>query len=89
VILWKQYSDRKIFGFFPMLSARLLPESTGSWRESAGKNPGNFRPEYFFHVPAISGVVLQDPVTFPNLSCRIPRDLVPGIIDLGSYKLSI
>ncbi len=31
VILWKQYSDQKFFGFFPMLSGRLLPESTGSW----------------------------------------------------------
>jgi hypothetical protein len=32
VILWKQYSGRK---FFPMLSAWFLPESTGSWQESA------------------------------------------------------
>jgi hypothetical protein len=41
-----------------MLSARFLPESTGSWQEPAGKNPSNFRPEYCFHVPAIFGVVL-------------------------------
>jgi hypothetical protein len=33
-----------------------------------------------------SGVFPQDPVTFPHLSCRIPRDQVPGIIDLGSAK---
>jgi hypothetical protein len=39
VILWKQYSGRKIFGFFPMLSSRILPEITGSWQESAGQFP--------------------------------------------------
>jgi len=27
---WKQYSNRKIFGFFPMISDRFLPESTGN-----------------------------------------------------------
>ncbi len=37
VILWKQYSGRKLFGFFPMLSARFLPESTGSGQESTRK----------------------------------------------------
>jgi hypothetical protein len=66
-----------------MLSARFLLESTGSWQESAGKNPNNFRPEYCFHIPAISGVFLRDTVTFSHLSCRIPRDPVPGIIGLG------
>jgi hypothetical protein len=69
MILWKQYSDRKFFGFFPMLSVQFLPGSTGSWQESAGKNPDNFRPKYCFHVPAIRGVFLQYPV--------------PGIIDLS------
>jgi hypothetical protein len=53
------------------------------------KNPDNFESEYCFHVPAISGVFLQDPVTFPDLSCRIPRDLVAGIIDLGMAELKI
>jgi hypothetical protein len=47
----------------------------------------NFRPEYCFHVPAISGVSLQDPVTFPHLYCRIPRDPVAEIIDLGMDKV--
>jgi hypothetical protein len=77
VILWKQYS-----GWF-------LLESTGIRQESIGKNPNNFRSEYCFHVPAISGVFLQDPVTFPHLSCRIPRNLVAGIIDLGTLKICI
>jgi hypothetical protein len=66
---WKQYSDRKFFGFFPMISDRFLTESAGSWQEYTGKNPDNFRPEYCFDVPAIPGVFLQDPVT--------------GIFDLG------
>jgi hypothetical protein len=84
VILWKQYSGRKIFGFFPMLSARFLQESTGSWQESVGKNPDNFRPEYCFYVLAISSIFLLDTVTFPHLSWRISRDPLAGIIDLGS-----
>jgi hypothetical protein len=83
VILWKQYSGRKIFGFFPIISGWFLPESTGSRQEYTGKNPDDFRSEYCFHVPAISGVFLQDPVTFPHLPCRIPGDPVAGIIDLG------
>jgi len=29
-------------------------------RNPPEKNPENFRPEYCFHVPAISGVFLQD-----------------------------
>jgi hypothetical protein len=59
MILWKQYSDR------------FLPEITGSWRESSGKNPKNFQSEYCFYIPAISSVFLQDPVTFLHLSCGI------------------
>jgi hypothetical protein len=27
---WKQYSCRKFFGFFPMISGWFLPESTGN-----------------------------------------------------------
>jgi hypothetical protein len=68
---WKQYSGRKFSGFFPMISGRFLTESTRSWQEFTGKNPDNFRPEYCFHVLAISGVFLHDTVTFPHLSCRI------------------
>jgi hypothetical protein len=80
VILSKQYSGWKFFGFFPMLSAGFLPESTGIWQESSGKNPKTFRPEYCFHIPAISGSFLQDPVTFPHLSCRIQPDPVTGVL---------
>jgi hypothetical protein len=45
---------------FPMISDRFLPESTGNWLESIGKNPTNFRSEYCFHFRL-----------FPVLSCRI------------------
>jgi hypothetical protein len=85
VILRKQYSGRKFFGFFPVIFGRFLRESTGiDWKKS-----GQSGSEYCFHVPAISGVFLQDPVTFPHLSCRIPRNLVAGIIDLGTLKICI
>jgi len=66
-----------------MLSARFLPKSTENWQESTGKNLTNFRPEYCFHVPAISGAFLKDTVTFPHLSCMMLRDPVGEIIDLG------
>jgi hypothetical protein len=45
-----------------MISDRFLPESTGSWQESTGKNPDNFGPEYCFCVPSISSAFLWDPV---------------------------
>jgi hypothetical protein len=35
------------------------------------KNMVIFRWEYCFHLLAISGVFLEDPMTFPHLSCRI------------------
>jgi hypothetical protein len=76
VILWKQYSGRKVFGFFQMISGRFLPESRGSWQESTGKNLDNFWPEYCFHVPAISGVFLQETMTFL-------QDPVAKIFDRG------
>jgi len=34
-------------------------------------------------LPAISVPFLQDPVAFPLLSCRIPRDPVVVIFDMG------
>jgi hypothetical protein len=38
-------------------------------------------------VPVISSAFLQDPVTFPRLSCRILRDPVAVIIDLGILQV--
>ena len=86
VVLWKQYSDRKIFGFFPMISSWFLLKSMGSCQESTGKNPDNFRSEYCFYVTAISGVFQQDMVIFPHLSCSILKDPVVGSIDLGRER---
>jgi hypothetical protein len=61
----------------------LLPKNTGSCQESTGKNQCSFRPEYCFHVSAISGVYLKDTATFLHLSYRIMRDPVAGIFVLG------
>jgi hypothetical protein len=61
VILWKQYSGRK---------AQEVD------RNSPGKNPDNFQLEYCFHVAAISGVFLQNPVAriidLGINTCRFP-----------------
>jgi hypothetical protein len=46
-----------------MISGGLMAESTGRWQEFTRKNPNNFRLKYCFHIPAIFGVFLQDPVT--------------------------
>jgi len=66
----KHYAGRKIFGFFPMFSARFRRKAQEVGRNSP-ENPKIFRPEYCFHVPTISGAFLQDTMTFPHLSCRI------------------
>ncbi len=58
---------------------RPVPGNSGDFVEAV------FRPENFRFFPMISGVFLEDPATFPHLSCRIPRDPVAGIIDLGIY----
>jgi hypothetical protein len=48
-VKWKQYSGR-----FP-------GESTRKWSEVTGKKSENFWLEYYFDVPLISGVFLQEP----------------------------
>jgi hypothetical protein len=51
---------------------RQIPVAFGRIRpEIIGKNPDNSRPEYYFHVPGISRLFLQDPVTFPHLFWEI------------------
>jgi hypothetical protein len=54
-----------------MISGRFLPKNTVSCQESTGRNLDSFQPEYCFHAPAISGIFLQDTLTFSHLSCRI------------------
>ncbi len=46
---WKQYSDRKLFGFIPVDSCQLPVLSGRNRPEIIGKNQKNFRPEYCFH----------------------------------------
>jgi hypothetical protein len=82
-ILWKPYFDQKFSGFFPVDSCQLPVVSGRNRLKIIGKNPKKFWPECCFHVPAISDVFLQDTVTFPHLSCRVPRDPVTGIFGLG------
>jgi hypothetical protein len=71
----------------------MLPRSNSPARkrpvpgDSGGFVEAVFRPEYCFHVPAISGAFLQDTLTFPHLSFRILRDPVAAIIDLGTDVL--
>jgi hypothetical protein len=58
---WKQYSGWKLLGFFPVDSCQLPVRSDRNRPEIIGKSPENFRPEYCFHVPAISGVFRPEP----------------------------
>jgi hypothetical protein len=60
-----------IFGIFStgfrqilVLSDRIRPEIIEKILENSWR-------EYCFHVPDISSVFLQDPVTFPHPSCKI------------------
>ena len=73
---WKQYSSRNFHEFFPMISDRFPPESTGNSQEFIGKK---FPPEYCFHFrcfPAgygdFSAPFLQDPAGY------VGRNLRPG-----------
>ena len=47
--------------FFPMFSGRFLLERTGIRWNLPEKSPKNFRPEYCYQVPLISGVFLREP----------------------------
>ncbi len=58
---WKQYSNRKFFGFFPVNSNQFHVLSSRNRSEIIGKNPKIFRWEYCFHFPAISGAFLPEP----------------------------
>jgi hypothetical protein len=72
---WKQYSDRKFVGFFPVDSCQF-PVLFGRNRpEIIGKNPKNFRWKYCFHVPAISGAFLPEPA----------RNFRPGSIERSNF----
>jgi hypothetical protein len=57
---WKQYSGRKLSGFFQVDSCQFHVLFDRNRLKIIGKNTENFRSEYCLHVPAISGVFLQD-----------------------------
>ena len=61
----KQYSGRKHFGFFPLISDLFLLEPTEFSLEFIGKNPSIFLSKYCFRIPVISNVFLQDLSIFP------------------------
>ncbi len=71
---WKQYSSRNFLGFFPMMSDRFPPESTGNSQEFIGKK---FPPEYCFHFRCF-------PAGYGDFSAPFLQDTVAGIIVLGS-----
>ncbi len=67
--------------FRPVLAGKHM-KLTGIHRKKSKKFPVGI----LLPLPAISGAFLQDPVTFPLLSCRILRDPVAVIFDMGYYK---
>jgi hypothetical protein len=68
---WKQYSGRKLSGFFPVNSCQLPVLFDRNRPEIIGKNPKNFRPEYCFHK--ITGITrnrqFPDRVARPGHKC--------------------
>jgi hypothetical protein len=84
---WKQYSHRKFFGFFPMISDRF---PVGKHRKLAGihrKKILKIPIGILLPLPAISGAFLQNPVTFPLVFCMFRWHPVAGMFHLGClYK---
>jgi len=73
---------RIFFRWFPTVPAEKHRKVTRIHR----KKSNNFPVGILLPLSAISGAFLQDPVTFPLLSCRILRDPVVVIFDLGSCQ---
>jgi hypothetical protein len=69
--------------FRPVLAGKHM-KLTGIHRKKSKKFPVGI----LLPLPAISGAFLQDPVTFPLFSCRILRDSVAVIFDMGDQKFS-
>jgi hypothetical protein len=71
---------------FRIFSDDFRPVPAGKRRKLTGihrKKSNKFLVEILLPLPAISGAFLQDPATFPLLSCRILRDPVAVIFDQG------
>jgi hypothetical protein len=74
---------------FRIFSDDFRPVPAGKNRKLIGihrKKSNKFPVGILLPLPAISGAFLQDPATFPLLSCRILRDPVAVIFDLGIYQ---
>ena len=69
---WKQYSGRKISGFFPVHSDHFPVLSRQKLVGNHRKKSGIFRPEYCFHDPVTSGAFLQDPAFFSVSFLQVP-----------------
>jgi len=75
---------------FRILSDDLRPfpaEKHRKLTEIHRKKSNKFPVGILFSLLAISGAFLQDPMTFPLLSCRILWDPVAVIFDLGYLQL--
>jgi hypothetical protein len=73
---------------FRIFSDDFRPVAAGKHRKSTGihrKKSNKFPVGILLPLPMISGAFLRDPATSPLLSCRIRRDPVAVIIDLGYY----
>jgi hypothetical protein len=58
---WKQYSGWKLSPIFPLDSCQLRVRDDRNRPDIIGKSLNNFRPEYCFHVLAISGIFRPAP----------------------------
>ncbi len=75
---------------FRIFSDNFRPVPVGKHRKLTRihrKKSNKFPVEILLPLPAISGAFLQDPATFPLLSCRILRDPVAVIFDLGNNNI--
>jgi hypothetical protein len=61
------------------------PVPAGKHRKNSNKFPAGI----LLPLPGISGAFLQDPVSFPLLSCRTLRDPVAVIFELGTNVHSL
>jgi hypothetical protein len=73
---------RIFFDDFRPVPAGKHRKLTGIHRKKSNKFPVGI----LLPLPVISGAFLQDSVTFPLLSCRILRDPVAVIFDIGVHR---
>ena len=81
---WKQYSDRKIFGLFPIDSIWIPAPSCRNSPEKHRKIFRKFPAGILLPLPTNSRVFLQDMPFFPTPSRKFLQDPASGIIDLGT-----